>query len=192
MKKLVFILLVLFSTIAHSQSVTLFKSIKIDSVKTQTGATYLLLTMDTVTKNIYRQAIPAGGTQADWNASSGAAQILNKPSDLTGFTHRSTAGTGQGDVNITVPVSELFVELFEITASTNLTVGLSTASTTGAKTLHKVIANTNTNATYNWEYAVGTDVIKADGTAVTSIPKGKTHTLFYSYTQSKWILTSEF
>jgi hypothetical protein len=139
--------------------------------------------------------ITVSGSGATWAVDNGAiayTEISGTPSDLTGFTHRSTAGTGQGDVNITVPVGELFVELYEITASANLTVGLSTASTTGAKTLQKVIANTNTNATYNWTYAVGTDVIKADGTAVTSIPKGKTHTLFWSYTQSKWILTSEF
>jgi hypothetical protein len=117
---------------------------------------------------------------------------ISAPGDLTTFSPRYTAGSGQGDVNITIPVGELYVELGEITASSNLTVALSTSSTTGAKTLQKVVSNFNTNATYNWQYAVGTDVIKADGTTITSIPKGKTQNLSWSYIQSKWILTSEF
>jgi hypothetical protein len=110
------------------------------------------------------------------------------PSDLVNFTPRFSAGAGQGDVNISIPVGQLYIELFPITASNNLTVGLSTSSTSGSQTLYHVIANTNTNPTYNWTYSA--TVKKADGTTVTTIPNGKSHTLFYN--GSYWMLTSEY
>jgi hypothetical protein len=111
------------------------------------------------------------------------------PGDLTSFTPRFSAGSSQGDVNVALPVGQAFVELGNITAGTNLTVGLSTSSTPAGTTLMKTIANTNTTA-YNWTYTA--TVKKADGTAVTVIPNGKTHTLYYIPSGSYWLLASEF
>jgi hypothetical protein len=110
------------------------------------------------------------------------------PGDLVTFTPRFSAGSGQGTANISIPVGQLYIELQPITASSDLTVGFSTSSTSAGQTLHHVIANTNTNPTYNWTYSA--TVKKADGTTVTTIPNGKSHTLFYN--GSYWMLTSEY
>jgi hypothetical protein len=115
---------------------------------------------------------------------------VSAPGDLVTFTPRFSAGAGQGDANIVIPVGHLFTELYPITVGSNLTVGLSTSSTSGGVTLYHIVANTNTNPTYNWQYSA--TVKTADGTVVTEIPKGKTHTILYITSGSYWMLTSEF
>lgn len=153
MRKIILLCVLAIGMLADAQTVqTIAKPLKLNIVAQGTAADSVLVRgADKIVKFVPRSAFGGGSTQvnSDWNATTGVAQILNKPLILPGYINSTIDDLGIGDTTLT-PMS---------TGGYNLAIGNGALAenTTGTQNvgLGAYSLSYNTVGSYNVAVGVG-------------------------------------
>ncbi len=112
MRKIILLCVLAIGMMADAQTVqTIAKPLKLNIVAQGTAADSVLVRgADKIVKFVPRSAF-GGGSQvnSDWNATTGVAQILNKPLILPGYINSTVDDLGIGDTALTPMVNRVVI-----------------------------------------------------------------------------------